>query len=121
MTLDQLEFDKLIGRTKDPRIHFVLGCAARSCPYLEDYAYRPGILEEQLENRAKLILLAANYVYVDQGKNQVLLNKIFEWYQDQFEEEAGSLLQYINRYRANEVPQEYDIKFQEYDWSLNDQ
>ncbi len=36
MTLDQIEHDILRPRFKDPRVHFAINCAARSCPPLSD-------------------------------------------------------------------------------------
>ena len=119
LTLDQIEFEKLLGPTKDPRIHFALGCAAKSCPFLYDNAYTPQHIQEQLEFRAQLIIDRPNYVEVDNLKRVVVLNKIFDWYQEQFIADNQSLLDYINRYRFYNVPVDYSIEFQEYDWSLN--
>ncbi len=119
LTLDNIEFDKLLGPTKDPRIHFALGCAARSCPSLYDMAYTPQHLQEQLEFRAQLIIDRPNYVDVDQQNRVVLLNKIFDWYQNQFTLESPTVIDYINKYRFYNVPTDFHIQFQEYDWSLN--
>ncbi|MEP1031945.1 DUF547 domain-containing protein [Ekhidna sp.] len=120
LTLDGIEFTKLIGPTKDPRIHFALGCGARSCPFLYDNAFYPDKLQEQLQFRAELIIDRPNYVFVDEKKKTVVLNKIFDWYSDQFISNAGSLIKYVNRYRFYKVPEQYNLQFQEYDWTLND-
>lgn len=120
LTLDAIEFTKLIGPTKDPRIHFALGCGARSCPFLYDNAFYPNKLQEQLDFRAELIIDRPNYVYVDENKETVILNKIFDWYGGQFRENAGSLIKYVNKYRFYKVPEDYQVEFQEYDWTLND-
>lgn len=119
LTLDNIEFDKLIGPTNDPRIHFALGCAAKSCPFLYDQAYTPQHIQEQLHFRAQLIIDRPNYVRVNKGKREVMLNKIFDWYGEQFVVSGESILSYINKYRFYSVPEEYEVKFQEYDWSLN--
>lgn len=121
MTLDKLEFDKLMAPYNDSRIHFALGCAAMSCPSLYDNAFRPDLVEQQLEFRSQLIIDRPNYVSVNDKTKTVTLNKIFDWYGDQFSYNAGSLIKFINKYRHYEVPQDYKIQFQEYDWSLNDQ
>lgn len=121
LTLDQIEFDKLFNETKDPRIHFALGCGARSCPFLYENAFYPRTLEEQLEFRAQLIIDRPNYVYVDKRSETVTLNKIFDWYRDQFVFASGSLIRFVNKYRFEAVPKHYQIKFQEYDWSVNNQ
>ncbi|MFK7951852.1 MAG: DUF547 domain-containing protein [Ekhidna sp.] len=120
LTLDEIEFKKLILQTKDPRIHFALGCGARSCPFLYDNAFTPDNIEEQLQFRAELIIDRPNYVLVDEKKKTVTLNKIFDWYSDQFIKAEGSLLKYINKYRFYAVPEDYKVTFQEYDWTLND-
>ncbi len=39
LTLDQLEFQRLMDPYKDSRIHFGLGCATMSCPSLYDNAF----------------------------------------------------------------------------------
>ncbi|NQZ77255.1 MAG: DUF547 domain-containing protein [Ekhidna sp.] len=121
LTLDAIEFTKLIGPTSDPRIHFALGCGARSCPFLYDNAFYPDKLNEQLEFRAQLIIDRPNYVHVDEKKKKVVFNKIFDWYKDQFEADAGSLINYVNKYRFYKVPKGYIVSFQEYDWTLNNQ
>lgn len=120
ITLDQIEFDKLMEPTKDARIHFALGCGARSCPFLYDNAFTPAHVQEQLKFRAELIVDRPNYVLVDKEKKLVTLNKIFDWYGDQFIFNAGSLIKFVNKYRFYPVPEDYSVEFQEYDWSLND-
>lgn len=120
LSLDAIEFTKLIGPTADPRIHFALGCGARSCPFLYDNAYYPDKLQEQLEFRAELIIDRPNYVFLDEEKKTVVLNKIFDWYGDQFRENSGTLVNYVNKYKFYKVPEDYKVEFQEYDWTLND-
>ena len=120
LTLDQIEFDKLFRPTRDPRIHFALGCGARSCPFLYDNAFYPDKLEEQLEFRAQLIIDRPNYVHVDDQNQKVTLNKIFDWYKDQFVFTGGTLIKYVNKYRFYKVPETYEVSFQEYDWTVND-
>lgn len=121
LTLDNIEFKKLFEPTQDPRIHFALGCGARSCPFLYDGAFVPDQLQGQLEERAHIILEKPNYVYVDDKRKSVTLSKIFKWYSEQFTTNAGSLLGYVNKYRKNPIPENYLIRFHEYDWSVNSQ
>jgi hypothetical protein len=120
LTLDELEFEKIMNPYRDSRVHFALGCAALSCPFLYDNAFRPEHVEEQLEFRAQLIIDRPDYVTVDKKKKIVTLNKIFEWYGDQFSYNAGSLINFINKYRFYKVPNDYQIQFYEYNWTLNE-
>lgn len=121
LTLDQIEFEKLIKQHRDPRIHFALGCAAKSCPFLYDNAFTPDHVQEQLEFRSQIIIDRPNYVRVNDKTRTVTLNKIFEWYGDQFSYNAGSLINFINKYRFYKVPLNYKVVYEEYDWSLNAQ
>jgi hypothetical protein len=120
LTLDQLEFQRLMNPYKDSRMHFALGCAAMSCPSLYDNAFRPELIEQQLDFRAQLIIDRPNYVSVNEKTKTVTLNKIFDWYGEQFSYNAGSLINFINKYRHYKVPQDCKIVFQEYDWALNE-
>ena len=119
LTLDEVESEKL-NTKEDPRIHFALGCAARSCPLFPDEAYIPEKLENQLEFRSWYVLSSSNYIYVKPEEKTVLFNKIFDWYSDEFLQNSESLIQYANQYRERKIPVSYSIDFQEYDWSLND-
>lgn len=119
LTLDELEFKKIVEPYQDPRIHFGLGCAARSCPFLYDNAYTPEHVQEQLQFRAEIIIDRPNYVSIDEKAKTVTLNKIFLWYKNQFEASEGSLIAYINKYKFYKVPADYQVIFSEYDWRLN--
>jgi hypothetical protein len=48
LTLGQIEHDILRKAFDEPRIHFAIVCASRSCPSLRSEAYRFDLLERQL-------------------------------------------------------------------------
>jgi hypothetical protein len=56
-TLDNLEHDIIRPGFSEPRIHFALVCAARSCPPLRGEAYTGPKLEAQLSDQARVFLL----------------------------------------------------------------
>ena len=120
LTLDQIEFDKLLKDDIDPRVHFALACAAKGCPYLFENAFTPEQLEAQLNFRASQIIGLASYVYVDDASQSIQVSKIFDWYQSQFLTVSETLIDYINLYREEKISQNYRLTFGEYDWSLND-
>ena len=120
LTLDQIEFMRLFGREKDPRLHFVLNCGAYSCPTLYTGAILPDQLEEQLDFSLSLVMDRDYYVFVDHETKSIFVNKIFDWYREDFVLASGSLRQFINFHRFTSVPKDYEIKFLEYDWRLND-
>ena len=119
LTLDQIEFKKLFGRFPDVRYHFVLNCAAISCPTLYAEAIRPEKLEDQLMYSLLTVIDRDDYVQIDHKKKTVQLSKIFDWYRADFEKEATSVVTYIRNYRFDRIPPGYSIEYMEYDWTLN--
>lgn len=120
-TLNDLEKKKLLEPYQDPRIHFVLVCAAASCPPLADFAYQADKLDEQLDEKTRQALNSDDFIRVNDSQEKVELSKIFEWYKGDFTKEAKSPVAYINQYRDEQIPKDYKVGYYEYDWSLNTQ
>ena len=120
MTLNALEIKKILQPYKDARFHFVLACAAKSCPPLASFAYTPEKVEQQLTERTRLALNNKNWVKVYANQKRVEVSKIFEWYKSDFNMEQKSTLDWINQYRKEKIPSNYDLGFYEYDWALNE-
>ena len=122
MTLDQIEHEWLRAKLNEPRIHFALVCAARSCPPLRNEAYRGDRLETQLDEQARAFLN-------DRERNRFTseraeLSEIFKWFGEDFGGERG-LRVYLGRYlnpslAARIKNDDYKIDYIEYDWTLND-
>lgn len=121
LTLNQLEKEKLLQPYQDPRVHFVLVCAAMSCPPLDDKAYQEQTLERQLAARTELALNSPDFIKVNEVQKKVEISKIFEWYQGDFTHNGQTVLAYINQYRDKKIPSGYKVDYYEYDWSLNKQ
>jgi hypothetical protein len=77
MTLNELEKDNLIKPTGDERLHFVLVCAAISCPPIASFAYTPNELEQQIKERTELALSNSEFSRIDQKGKKVLISEIF--------------------------------------------
>jgi hypothetical protein len=108
----------------DPRVHFALGCGARSCPPIGFYE------AEQID--FQLRLAAASFVNSPQvrilpGEHSLSLSMIFKWYKSDF---GGSkdglietLLQFLDEGESKESLKQHRaqirISYQPYDWSLN--
>ncbi len=121
MTLNALEIKKLVLTYKDPRIHFVLACAAKSCPPLASFAYQPDQLDKQLDTRTKLSVNNKEWLRLSAGNKQVSLSKIFDWYKKDFTMNGeNTVLEFINKYRASPIPGSYTVSYYEYDWGLNE-
>ncbi|MEM6377326.1 MAG: DUF547 domain-containing protein [Bacteroidota bacterium] len=120
ITLNQLEKDRLLKTYQDPRFHFVLVCGAIGCPPITDFAYRPELLDEQLETQTKKALNNPEFIIVNAAEQKAELSQIFEWYDGDFGGGKESARTFINKYRTSAIPADYKIGFYAYDWSLND-
>lgn len=121
LTLNDLEKKKLLQNYMDARVHFVLACAAKSCPPLASVAFVPDDLEKQLTDRTVLSVNDPRWLRVDPKKKSVRLNKIFDWYNADFTDGGKTLIAWINQFRTEKIPTTYSIGFYEYDWALNDE
>ncbi|MBA3649344.1 MAG: DUF547 domain-containing protein [Chitinophagales bacterium] len=115
-TLNAIE-NILREKFSDPRIHFAINCASRSCPKLMNAAFNSGSLEQQL---TKLTVEFIN----DPIKNKIAAGKIevspiFNWYKNDFLK-YGSLIYFINKYSASKISPDASIIYLDYDWSLNE-
>lgn len=115
MTLDEVEKGKLMVEFPDSRAHFVLVCAAKSCPPLANFGYFPKGIDNQLDERTKTVLNLDWFIRVNKKTE---LSQIFNWYRGDFEVGGKSLVDYINEYR-NEKIEVKKTSFYEYDWTLN--
>jgi len=119
MTLNDLEKTHLLQKFGDPRFHFVLVCGAVDCPPIADKAYRPELLEQQLETQTRAALNDPTFIRVAEGQPKVGLSQIFEWYASDFGGSKSSALAFINRYRRPAINPAAEVTFYTYDWSLN--
>ncbi len=118
VTLDDIEKKLLFGNyPEEARFHFVLVCAAKGCPPIIAEAYRPEKLEQQLQQQTVKAMNAPEFVKVQ--KDKVLLSELMKWYQHDFEQEGGSLLDFVNKYRKTPISTNMKIDFHPYNWELN--
>lgn len=119
MTLNELEKDNLIKPTDDERLHFVLVCAAISCPPIASFAYTPNELEQQIKERTELALSNSEFIRIDQKGKKVLISEIFRWYEGDFKGKGTSIIEYLNQFRSNKIPSNFKVDYYTYNWSLN--
>lgn len=114
----------------DPRIHFSLNCACRSCPSIRFYS--PENLNEAMDAATRAFLLD---VEIDMERREVKISQILKWYQDDFadggmyevlkwtlpyleEEKKTQLQQLLADHEAGKAW--LRVTYANYDWSLND-
>ncbi len=119
ITLNDIE-NKLLRAnfSKDPRFHFVLVCAGLGCPPIIANAYKPSTLNSQLNTQTKKALNDDNFIRVN--KNKVKVSQIFEWYTGDFEQNGSDLVDFINTYRTEKLPDNSKVSYYPYDWTLNE-
>ncbi len=114
-SLHQIENEYICRRFRDPRIHFALNCAARSCPPLMNEAYDPARLDAQLTSRTKSFITDQHYNQT--ATSNVRLSQLFVWYKDDFKPDVIS---FLNTFLTTPISIDAQIEYVEYDWSLNE-
>lgn len=122
LSLHQIENDLIRPSFLEPRIHFALNCAARSCPPLRAEAFEGASLEAQLQEQTSGFFANATTNFVDE-RGVLHLSKLFEWYSSDFREAKGSVVEFVAPYFpaiGASSGKEFPIQHEEYDWSLNE-
>ncbi len=114
-SLNELENQLIRGQYKEPRIHFLINCGAKSCPPLHTEAFTEKNIDELMDKRTRQFINDALSNTIT--PKQIKISKIFDWYQTDF----GNLVSFINRYSKTKVLNNAKISFMDYDWDLNKQ
>ncbi len=122
VSLNDIEHGILRPIWKDSRIHYAVNCASYSCPNLSATAYTAGNLDDQLTMAAKDYINNPRGITVD-GED-LMLSKIFDWYQVDFGKNESELLQELAQHAEPELAERLknhdgDIDY-EYNWDLNE-
>jgi Protein of unknown function, DUF547 len=119
ISLHHLEKILILKTFGEPRVHFALNCASRSCPVLIPAAYNGATLDATFDERAKAYMVNPYGVQLSKDGKTARLSMIFKWYDTDFKA-AGGPIAFINKYRTQPLPPEVKVEFQDYDWSLNE-
>jgi len=121
MTLDDIEHGIIRPRFQDPRIHFAVNCAARSCPPLNSEPYRGDILDQQLDGATKAFVNNPERNYLKEST--LYVSKIFDWYGGDFKDGiVAFFLKYASdgmRSRIQGIGDGIKVQYLPYDWTLN--
>jgi hypothetical protein len=134
LSLDQIEHEKL-RPMGDPRIHFAINCASKSCPPLIPRLFKVESLEEDLDQVTRRFLAdqvhgakwktEKSFLGWGEEKKVLYLSKIFSWFKEDFVKHSGSVLSFVKPYLSEnqrawlEGMDDDDLHFLSYDWSLN--
>ncbi len=126
LSLDDIENAKIREGFHDPRIHFAINCAAKSCPPIRTEAYAGDRVDAQLDDQVRRFL--GSIRYGKKGDTLVLhVTKILDWFSKDFEEWGGGRAAFIRRFVTPDKEKLIDaahgdmtFDFDDYDWALND-
>ena len=121
ITLDDIEHNILRPRFKDPRVHFAINCAAKSCPPLRSESYHGGELDQQLDEMTRAFI---NDLERNRLENHTLyVSSIFKWFAEDFN---NDVISFFLKYAKGDLKEQLEVnkekikvKYLDYDWSLN--
>jgi len=121
ISLDRIEHEILRPRFKDPRVHFTINCAARSCPPLRSAPYQEDVLNQQLDEMTSAFINDPSRNRLE--GNTLYVGKIFDWFEEDFN---GDILGFFLKYAKGSLKEQLEVnkekikvKYLDYDWSLN--
>jgi hypothetical protein len=121
LSLDDIEHNILRPRFKDPRVHFAINCASKSCPPLLAEPYRGDVLDSQLDQVTRRFLNDPGSYRLDGDEFQV--SAIFKWFSEDFNDDPlgfyftyaeGDLKKMLASRRSR-----LTVRYLDYNWSLN--
>lgn len=120
-TLDNIEHDILRPSFQDPRVHFAINCASKSCPPLLAQPYSGETLDQQLE--------AATTAFINNRQanrlqgSTLYISAIFKWFAKDFNNDPISFFKYYAKGDLKKGLNVHNdgikIQYLDYDWSLN--
>ena len=118
--LNNIEHGILRPKYDDPRIHFAVNCASKSCPKLQDEAFTAEKLDAQLDAAAKEFINDGirNKITASKKGN---VSKLFTWFAGDFRKTAPSVIAFLNKYSNVKLDANADLDYMDYDWALNKQ
>jgi len=126
-SLDGIEKGILLGdqyKERDwfeARVHFAVNCASVGCPPLRQQIYTPDNVDRLMSENTRRAFNTPHHLKVD--GDTLYLTRLFDWYEDHFEREAGSIREFIRAYADQAVVEDMQqtdtISHISYDWSLN--
>ncbi len=125
ISLNTIENDRIREGFHDPRIHFAINCAAKSCPPIRPEAYRGDRIDAQLDDQVRKFL-AGNGARVEaRGSDSVIhVTKIMDWFGDDFDKWGGGKTPFLRKYLPTEKSRllqgNIKLDYDNYDWALND-
>lgn len=120
VSLDYIEHSILRPTFKDPRVHFAVNCASKSCPPLLSKPYLGETLDGQLDKATRAFVNDSEKNYLQD--RTLYVSKIFKWFSGDFDDDPASfILKYASENLKSKINSQKSlkVKYLDYDWSLN--
>lgn len=122
LSLDDIEHRIMRPIWRDPRIHYMVNCAALGCPNIQPKPFTADNLAAILDAAARAFVNHPRGARVENGRLHV--SSIFNWYKEDFGVDDTGVIAHLRRY-ANEslaaaLGRIERIDDHEYDWRLNE-
>lgn len=132
ISLQTLENRLIREGYRDPRVHFALNCAAKSCPPLRQEAFTGAAMDAQLDDQTRRFFANPNRGarFEETGGDLVIhLTRIMDggsWFRQDFDAWGGGRLAFLRRHVSPDRQHLMDLYtgrtrlvFNAYDWSFN--
>lgn len=126
-SLDDMEKGILLGDAywergwAEARVHFAVNCASVGCPPLRADIYNPDNLDVLLTENTRMAFNTHYHLRVE--GDTLYLTQLFDWYEEDYVREAGSVRDFIRAYADERVTEAMEgttrIRYIDYDWTLN--
>lgn len=122
LTLNDIEHRILRPIYEDPRLHYLLNCAAISCPNLQNHAITVANLEEMLNQAAVQFINSPKGVTINEHLLEV--SRIYSWYKKDFGGMDRAVITHLRQYAKPELKKHLGkfttLRYLGYNWELND-
>lgn len=113
--------NKVIRPLGEARLHYALNCMVVDCPRLPQTVFVAETLEQNLQTAAKEFFSKPKHIKIDDTKKRVYLSGIMKFYTEDYvaSGKKQDLIAYVNQFRDQPIPENYKVKFLDYDWTIN--
>ena len=122
LSLDDIEHRVLRPIWRDARIHYVVNCAAYSCPNLRPSALTSANTEDVLEAAARDYVNSPRGVRFERGR--MVVSSLYVWYASDFGGSDAKIIGHLMRYARGPLKAKLakisSLDKHAYDWKLND-
>ena len=110
--------NEVIRPLRDERVHFALNCMSVGCPRLPKVPFTAGELNEQLDRETRRFFAEPRNLQLAPERKTVRLSEILKFYTEDFLQRSPSLIAYVNQYVSEKIPEDYEVEFIDYDWTV---